>query len=235
MADLDILVRNKDLSRLEFPITNGTSILRFHVLGQATHEMKSTLTKNPIEDGSEITDHVRVENKRATFQLQISDTPLPGIIGLPTEILSSVITDKIRQLPTELIILGGLAVKKISGSIAEEASRKSKIAFDILENLHNNKVLISAFLGFKRYINAIITNISVPQTPANSGSLMANVTIEEVSIVQTERALIPKEIVEEEVEHTATSEVNTGAQETKEVSDDNQAGSSILFNIFSGD
>jgi len=41
-------------------------------------------------------------------------------------------------------------------------------------------------------------------------------------------------MVEEEVEHTATSEVNTGAQETKEVSEDNQAGASILFNVFSG-
>lgn len=235
MANLDILIRNKDLSRIEFPINSGASILRFNVLRTVTHEMKAAVTKNPIEDGSKIADHVNVENKRATFQIQISDTPLLGIVGLPQEVLSSVIVDKIRKLPTELIILGGIAVKNISGNIVEDTNKKSKIAFDILENLLNNKTLIKAFLGFKRYENAIITNVSVPQNATNSGSLIANITIEEIRIVRTERALIPKEVVEEEVEHTATSEIDTGAQEKKDVSTDDQTRSSVLFSLFGGD
>ncbi len=235
MAILDLLFSNKSLSRLEWPVTDGITIFRFDVLNNVNHQMLSEITQNEIEDGSNISDHVNIKNKKATFSIIVSDTPLRGLAGIAKGVGTSIIADKIRKLSSELIIIGGEIAANIAANVSENSELKSKAAFGILENLHNNKILITAILGFRRYENAIITNISVPQNVSNSRSLNANITIEEVRIVQTETALIPNDIIDESVENTATSKVNTGSQSTDNTSDKVQQGSSILFSIFGGE
>ena len=46
MAVLSLILDSKKLSKIEFKISTGISILNFDVCKQITHEMNSTITKS---------------------------------------------------------------------------------------------------------------------------------------------------------------------------------------------
>ena len=142
---LSVILNNKELSRIEFPITTGVSVLNFDIIDEIQHTMSASVTKNPVEDGSDITDHVKVENKKATFNIVISDTPLVGLADVSNVYgRISVIASKVRKISEQLTTLGGGAIVKkvagISGSAVDGSFIRSQDTFDLLEKLHNEKM-----------------------------------------------------------------------------------------------
>jgi len=226
MAVLSLLLNRPKLARFEFPLT-GVMIINFDVCKQVTHEMDAEITKSPVEDGSEIADHVALKNKRASFDIVISDTPLNTITGALGGLATSVIADKIRK--SGALALG---LSRISSLVLEKTFTRAQDAFKLLEELRDRKTLISAILGFKKYENAVVTNLRVTQDLTTTGSLNASMTIEELKLVTTQTTRIPQEAVDKSVETTATSEVNAGKQAVKKVSEETQSRlASILSNI----
>lgn len=214
MALLNLLLKTENFSKIEFPLTEGLTVMNFDVCSEVIHDMDSSLTNNPIEDGSDITDHVNLKNKKATFDIIISDTPIGTIKSLATGLITSVISDRIKKSP--LLVLGGA---KIAGLVLDRTFKRAQESFSLLEKLRDNRTLIDAILGFRKYKNAIITSLRITQNSRNIGSLNARMTIEEVKIVQTETIKVTNDNVDKSVEGSATNEVNTGKQSIKSVSE----------------
>jgi len=59
MAVLSLLI-----GQPQFRTTVG--VLQLDAAQNITHEANAQITKNPIEDGSDVSDHARLENRRAT-------------------------------------------------------------------------------------------------------------------------------------------------------------------------
>jgi hypothetical protein len=232
MAILDLIIPGNDIFKLQFAEIEGVAVLRFDVIKEVKHMMNSQLTKNKIEDGSDITDHVNLSNKKSVFSIGITDTPLIGGIGnIAKGVAATAAADKIRILPTELLILQASGVSRISGGILDKSNIRSQETFDLLKNLRNNKVLITASLGFETYNNAIISNLSITQNFNNKGFLEANITIEEIVFASTLSENVKVNNVDKDVEHTATTKVNEGKQNSKEVSEEITENASVLYNL----
>jgi len=221
---LNIIINNKELARIEFPINDGTSVLAFDVISSIDHDMTATPTKNPVEEGISITDNVKIQNAKATFDISISDTPLVGLANL-SNIFGRVdtVAKKIRKFTSQVTILKNKKVDKLvkkasdlSGKIVDGSFIRSKDAFDLLEKLQKNKILISALIGFKTYKNAIITNVRVLEDKNNENSLVAKISIEELNIVKTDITTVLT--IEEDAVHTAQKEQNTGKELTSDPS-----------------
>ena len=236
---LSIILSNKELARIEFPVTDGVSVLSFDVIENITHNMNATITQNPVEDGSDITDNIKIENKKASFDITISDTPLVGL-ATASNLFGrvSTIAQKVRKVSSQIASLGaGTFLQKtsqIAGSVVDGSFIRSQDTFDLLEKLHNNKILITAVIGFRRYTNAVISSINVVENLENENSLVANISIEEIEIVKTSTTLIPESTVEESVSHTATDVSKTGKQGVSSAPTTVQEPASILFNLFKG-
>ena len=228
MSVLSLIFKNKKLARLEFPET-GVTIINFDVCSNVTHEMDAEVTKSVIEDGSDITDHVILRNKRASFEIIISDTPLNSITSAAEGLATSLIADKIKK--SGLLSLG---LARISGLILDKTFTKAQDAFNLLEELRDRRTLISAILGFKKYENAIVTNLRVTQNTGNTGSLNASLTIEEIKMVKTQTTRIPAKSVHKSVESTATSKGNLGKQKTQAVSPKNAERSASALSSMTG-
>ena len=60
----------------KFTDANGVLLISFDATPSIKYEMTSSLTKSQIENGSVIADHVTHDNKKASFDVVISNTPL---------------------------------------------------------------------------------------------------------------------------------------------------------------
>ncbi|MCP4481421.1 MAG: hypothetical protein GY817_01145 [bacterium] len=229
MDVLSVIFGKRNLSKIEYDKTGVQHFLNFDVCKQISHSLTSTITKSGVEDGGNIADHVVLNNKTATFDIIISDTPLNVIKSAVTGMATSFIADKIKTNP-----LVSLGAAKIAGLILDKSVTKSQDAFNLLEELRDQRTPIKAIIGFKSYKNAIITNLKVTQNAVNAGSLNANLTIEEITVVKTKKTLIPKELVDKSVEGTATSEADTGKQKTKTVTDKTKSVASSILSKFTG-
>ena len=226
MSELSLIFKNKKLARLESP-NSGITIINFDVCSNVTHEMDADVTKSTVEDGSDITDHVILKNKKASFEIIISDTPLNNITSTAEGQSEPLTADKIKKTGDS-----SLGFSRISGLILDKTFTKAQDAFNLLEELRDRRALISAILGFKKYKNAVIANLRVTQNTSNTGSLNASLTIEEIRMVKTETTQIPAKKVHKSVESSATSKKNLGKQKTKDVSTKNsERGASALSHM----
>lgn len=55
---------------------DGNTIISFDATLSVDYNMSATLTKSQIETGESISDHVTLDNKKATFEIVVSNTPL---------------------------------------------------------------------------------------------------------------------------------------------------------------
>ncbi|MCP4482079.1 MAG: hypothetical protein GY817_04670 [bacterium] len=225
MADILNLFVGKDKgSRLEFQQTLGTSLLRFDVIEEIDHSMDSQITSTEIEDGSKVSDHVKHNNKKASFKIIVSD----GIYNVPNSIETNPIINRLTGLAASVLgskvrvdALAQLGISKISSLILNKANGedRSALVFKILEGLRDNSVPITAIFRLRRYENAVITNFSAKESSETAGGLFANITIEEPKIVSSEVVQVKITDVDKEVEQTATKTQDLSKKAVSETSE----------------
>lgn len=134
---------------------------------QETHSRTNTLTRYPVEEGANITDHI--------------------------------------QNQPEIINISCIIEAKDDGSNIIEN-------FIEIDKLFKNKELISVVSGLKVYTNMVITNLSIPRTARNGGSLSFSASLEEIRIVNSQAVSIPNTQIS-----NADSETNKQAQATQDI------------------
>lgn len=207
-------------------------VLTLDVAMEIGHEQSASVTKNPIEDGSNVADNIRVENNIINITGIISEAPLT-LLGSAFNIFTGLAATKaVQTLGSPFGTITGAAVGSLGGLIAKRNENDvnfPKKAFQFLTELKDKRTPFVVVTSLRTYQNMVLTKLSIPQRASIGNSLEFTATLEQIQLVKTSVVLIPEKKVKRP---GAASSQNLGKQATKEATDQNKKGSSILFDLF---
>lgn len=159
------------------------------------HSHKASVTKNPVESGAVVSDHVFSEPFALSMTGEISDSPVKLLSG-------------IREL-VEGRNPGGIIGEIFYGS----DKTRSNAAYRALVNLKEWREPITIMTGLARYPNMIITGVKVNRSAQIGKTLNVTITAEQVRIVGTLTATVPASAAK------ATKKADKGKQPSKPATD----------------
>ena len=173
-----------------------------------SHTNTVRMTKNPIELGADVTDHVIIEPKRVSITAQVSDTPLG------TAAFAQIVDN----------------VSGLFGSSTEENVTRSIAAYNSLIAIQEIAEPIEVQTKLKLYTNMIIVGISTVQDKDSSRIVLMVITLEEALITASEIVQLSSEQLQlGSITEQASPSTNRGRQET--VSPDDTTNTSVLKNV----
>lgn len=186
-----------------------------------THTRTAEVTKNPVESGSTIADHINNQNRKVSLEGIISNHPLINI-----QPLQSFIDTALPGL--------GLA-KALYGSISgiKTTNEPAANAFKIMEEIFENRQPLKVVAGFKVYENVVLTDWTIVEQVENGDSLKLNATFEEIRIATSVIIKKPKSLLQNEIKHQA-SKVDKGKKSVKAASKPNQLKATAFLSILRG-
>lgn len=195
------------------------------------HDQTASVTKNPIEDGSKVSDNVIVDNNLVTISGLVSEAPL-SLLGAGFNVFTGLAATKaVQTLGSPFGAITGAAVGSLGGLIArrnENDVNFPKKAFQFLTELKEKRNPIVIETSLKTYQNMILVKLSVPQNSSVAGSLQFSATFEQIQVVKTSIVLIQEKTVRKA---GASSKQNLGKQPVKEASEQNKKGASIIYDF----
>lgn len=128
---------------------------------QETHSSSCTIARDPVEDGSNITDHVEMDPVKLTLECVISDTPLG------------------------YLIVGNIqnTIRSAQELFGKETRSHGK--WNDLRKLQESRTPFTVVTGLKRYTNMLITNLSLPITAQDGNSIHFTIDMEQIRIVKS--------------------------------------------------
>lgn len=212
--------------KVQFITTRGTVLeadikpFTIDATSTITHHLNSTLSKSPIEDGSEITDHITKQNRQVTLECVVTKNPFNFFGSALSTVASSAI--KGNQVASGLAAsLGGLLVRP---------SDRVENAWLFLNQLWENKTLFTVVAGLETYNNVVITNLTITETAKTKNAIKFTATLEQINFAVTESSPIPDGLFDKETAIRATKTVKTGQQIPKKAEEATvKKSSSILL------
>lgn len=184
------------------------------------HTRTSKITANEIEDGSNISDNVILENEKFSIEGLISEAPFP----------SSDVRDIALQIQNKGFGLLSKGIGSISGGLIPDAGATIKriVALLQLEGFWSNRIPFTVLTGLKKYDNVIIQNMSIPVTYKDGKSLRFKIDCQVLKIVESKTVTIPEEFTKKSG-HSSTKKQSLGKQGTSVAS---ERQSSVAYKIF---
>lgn len=228
-------------SILKVPIKAQIGFLKLDASISENHNRSAQVTDNEIEDGSEVSDHVKLDPESLTMEGMVSDAPV-SVLGLGVsegDILGAA-KDFINGDKSAFSNLADSFTSQFKSKssastedLVKRANRTPKEAWKYLNELWKNRQPFSIVTSLDRYENMIITNLSAPRTAKNGNSLMFTATLRKISIVKSSVVTIAAFKTESgATENSASSKSKTGKQSTKEASEKQADNSSLLLKGF---
>ncbi len=124
-----------------------------------SHTFDSTVTEHPIEEGSDVTDHVRVRPDRVSIEGIVSNTPIGEV---------KAIRDSESPFAGEIL--------------------PAPDAYAYLKQIRANREPVTVDTSLEKYENMILTSLVVPQNAQTGDAFRFRATFQEIQIVKTERA-----------------------------------------------
>ena len=194
------------------------------------HVRDAKITRNEIEDGSLVSDHVKLEPIKLTIEGIVSDSPLDFIgaalgtvVGLGTSAVQNAFKGGSSFLgsvaaQTASLGLGSLSglVQETSGTLEERVQGRIRDpidAFKYLEELWQKREPFTVITKLNRYENMVIANLTVPRDARTGKSLRFTLTLEEVRTVTTSIIDVAAFQVDN---RSGESQANNGKQSTKD-------------------
>lgn len=198
-------------------------IMEIDATPSISHERSSYVTKFPIEDGSNVTDHVTLQNKRVNLECNITDTP--------TSFLSSVFSTALAGITNQ--ITNNIGLTTVIPSLAGLALRDNERVdtnYKILNDLWQGRIPFKVIAGYDVYDNVVIQNLKVSQTPKTKGLLKFSIALEQITIVITETETITASNIASFARKSASERANLGEQIAEKASSavETQAKSILL-------
>jgi hypothetical protein len=134
-----------------------------------THSLEAEVTEHPVERGSTITDHVRLNPIEVTLECVVSDTPLGAIAADPTRINSQI---------------------EIEGEDSTAIPTPSEDAYTKLKAIRLAREPVTIETSLDRFENMILTRLTIPRNSDTSGGLTFEATFREVVIVENLRVTV---------------------------------------------
>ena len=174
------------------------------------HQTEAISTENPVEDGADVTDHVRLKNAQLTIDGVISDTPLGyAIIGNIQNVVRTVST------------LFGKSARSVD-------------AYNDLLELQKSRQPFTVTTGLKRYKNMILSSLSVPRDYSTGRAIHFTAVFKEIRIVASKSgALSLSSSVADAGSKTKDlgNKITPAAEAGNKVTTESENSSSTLYNI----
>lgn len=162
------------------------------------HDRKSEPTKFPVEDGTNISDHIILEPFKLEIEGIISDTPISIVRGLITAGASAI---------GNVVGVAGVALFNSLSS----SGKPSVAAYLQLLEIQKNRKAISVLTSLKKYKNMYVSNVSAPRDNETGDALNFTVSFEEIIIVRPKTI----NIQQFKVEDVSAEESDQGSQESE--------------------
>lgn len=204
-------------------------VLTLDVALEIGHEHSASVSKNPIETGSNVGDNVRLENPILTISGIISEAPLSIGASAFNVFTGAAATAAVQKFGSPFGALTGAGVGSLGGIIAgrkEGDINFPRKAFEFLIELEKKKTPITIETSLRTYPNMILTKLNVPQKSDLGKSIQFSAIFEQITFVKTSAVLIPEKKVKRP---GAASKQNLGKQPAKEVTEATSKGSSLLL------
>lgn len=135
--------------------------LEFDSIDTEVHDWQRDVTKNPVENGSPVADHIIERPRSITITGMISNAPVEG-----SSIFSS--------------LAGGL-----------NSDEPVAAAFTTLDQLYKSKSLLTIYTRYATYVDMVITNINIPRSPDVGDAIVFTIQATQIRIVSTQTTELP--------------------------------------------
>jgi len=204
----------------KIPTKSQIAFLKLDASISETHKKTAKVTENEIEDGSTVSDHVKLAPQELTMECIVSDTPI-SILGL------GVSTDDVLGAANSFLD----GKKNSFEGLAKNERRTPKEAWEYLNNLINDRTPFSVVTALQRYEDMILVSLSAPRTAKNGKDLLFTAELKEIRIVKSSTVLIPAFKLKDP-NSSASSKAGLGKQSSKAASAAQTDNSSILLKGF---
>lgn len=126
------------------------------------HQLSSTITDHPVEDGADISDHSRPDPETVTLECVISNTPL-------TSGSSRTVTSGSQSFTT---------------TAAARDPQRAQAAYTALQKLRTGGKLVTVVTSLRSYESMAIQSISIPRDAKTADALKFAITLKQVRIVK---------------------------------------------------
>lgn len=164
--------------RVQFIQNSTSTIIQLDASLKENHSRKSTPTKFPIENGTNISDHLIIEPFELDITGIITDTPLGGIQQILTEVATTAVSSLV---PPAGLIAGGVGFalfKALSNS-----KSPSVAAYGQLLALQANGQPFDVLTSLYRYPSMWIADLSAPRDSETGKSLMFTIKLSQLILV----------------------------------------------------
>jgi len=207
------------------PIDGKTETMALDVCLSATHSSGAAPTNHPVEDGSEITDHVEQKPKDFSFEAFISNDPFTL-----TDAAVGAATGAFGNIPGPAGKIATGAAAGISGALLNSDSKnRARDHYNLLRDLQYNSVLVTIITKIRVYGNMLLSSLSVPETDEDGLSFSGG--WKEIRIVQSETVKIPEKNTQS-TGSTQKKKLGTKTSKTRSASDKEKTWAKSLFDIF---
>jgi len=195
---------------LQVPTLPQIGVMTLDISVKETHLRTATVTENEVEDGSVVSDHVRINPESLTLTGQISEFPvgLGGVAG-------------VTAVGLQRLILG-------SEGLVKGVRKKPEDAWTYLKEVFEAGEPIEIITGLQSYEDMVIQELSVPRSSSDGLSLLFTVKLKRIQFAVTEFTASFKL----DAEANASAKNSKGKQSSKEAAEAAKDKGSILFQGF---
>lgn len=163
-----------------------------------THSRSAVLTQFPIEDGSPVNDHIIKRPFRFQMDAMVSNVQLLG---------SSQSAARFPNVISAAVPIGLTILSLATGNAKEQAHNK-------LVQLFENSEPFDLVTSLRSYRNMVFITFDINEDTTTGDSLAFTATLEQATIVQSDRVPIDKALFDDEVEEQASKGANTAKPTT---------------------
>lgn len=180
--------------------------LELDVDTQESHELVSDITEHPVEEGADVTDHVRPRLRRVTIEGFVSDTPLLGNPGVADVAEFKSFELQIPEKPTLISLSAGLqagisaigdalfgapAPPKVTMLTLDDVKSRKRAIYDALEDVRINARICRVITSLHEYDNMLIEQVTPTRTPEDGNGAVFSVVFKELIQVTSDVVIAP--------------------------------------------
>lgn len=247
MALLTLLSKRPIRTRLKASSENKSAdILLIDIVDSETVDFENEVTDHPIEDGSEISDHIRKKPIAINIQGTISETPLTitddsnDILsageaeakGLARGFLGGAIAAASAKVAGQFGSLAGAAGGVLGAQLMRSDDNPAQIARKKLIDLLKSGERFTVQTKYEAYNNMVIKKLSFPRSNADGRSLKFSAEFKQINIVTGKEVKIKS--LARSAAGGAAAKTNLGAQSANAASPATQGSASLLKTFIGG-
>ena len=182
MNIFDIAYREKTPLTIVSNTDEGKVIMYADAVTSVTVEQGLDITEHPVEDGVNITDHAQVKLKKVSLSFIVTEAPLTvysGIVNAPAGMLANAVGGVMGYVV-------GQVGAKITDSLLGTGVGRIETAKKKIEDIVNNKLVVSITAKNTSVNNLMIEQVSFPDDVNQGNSLIVDMTLKEIRVVASD-------------------------------------------------